>query len=400
MLEASVDLPLSKSISARALIINKIGGFEAPAEVAQCDDTEVLKQALEKTTGCAEVEGAGTAMRFLTAYYAATPGVDIVLDGNERMRQRPIAALVEALRTLGADITYMDKSGFAPIKIVGKQLSGGEVKIDSTISSQFISALMMIAPTMKEPLHIMMDGEPVSLPYLKMTGSMMENAGAEVEFLYNGIKISNQPYTAALNTVERDWSAASYWYAITTLSAGWVTLNGMSLPSLQGDSAMVGIGEKFGVITSDSEEVEDALELSVSPEQFSRIDHDMSATPDLVPTVAVAAAALGIPFRFTGVKTLRDKECDRLEALRLEALKFGWVFNIEGDDILGWEGQRIPIEEMPTVSTYNDHRIALAFAPVSIFLPGLVIKEAEVIAKSYPDFWTQLEQCGFIIETV
>lgn len=400
MLEASVDLPLSKSVSARALMINKIGGFDEPSEVADCDDIHVLRQALGQISGTVNVEGSGTAMRFVTAYYAATPGADVILTGIDRLKERPVRDLVCALQAIGADIEYLENEGFLPLHIKGNVLEGGEVTVNSTISSQYISALMMVAPMMKTSLKIVMEGEAVSVPYIKMTRGMMEQAGVQVEFMHNGIYIEKQAYTNPVSAVERDWSAASYWYAVTAMSAGWVTLNDMSLNSLQGDSEIIRLGDKFGVITSESEDVEGALELSVSPEQFSRIDCDMSNTPDLVPTVAVTAAALGIPFRFTGVKNLHHKECDRLQALKDEALKFGWIFDIDNPDSLAYEGLRIPITELPVVSSHGDHRIAMAFAPIALFIPGIIIENAEVVTKSYPEFWTQLEEAGFSIEEI
>ncbi len=397
MLEASVDLPLSKSISARVLVINRIGGFETTAPVSDSDDTRVLAEALQHSTGTVNIGHAGTAMRFLTAYYAATPGTDIVLEGSERMHQRPIGILVDALRVLGADIEYLGNEGYPPLRIRGKQLTGGEVALNPTVSSQYVSALMMVAPLMDKPLTLKFDGEPTSLPYIKMTGALMTKAGVEPDYLYNRVEVPNTPYSTPLDYSERDWSAASYWYAIAAISAGWVTLNDMAIGSLQGDSAIKTFGERLGVNTSESEDVEGAVELSAGPEQFSRLDADMADTPDLVPTLAVAAAALGIPFRLTGVHTLRNKETDRLEALRAEALKFGLVFEIERGDVLSWEGARVPMRELPRIATYDDHRMAMAFAPLSIFVPGIVIEDAEVVSKSYPGFWTDLEAAGFTL---
>lgn len=398
ILEASVDLPLSKSMSARALIINRIGGFREEPELSDSDDTSILRAGLEKADGTFNAGAAGTAMRFLTAYYAATEGIEIILDGDERMRMRPLEPLVDALQQIGADIEYVDRYGYAPIRIAGKKLAGGTVLIDSGISSQFISAMMMVAPLMEKPLSLSFDSEPVSLSYIKMTGKMMTSAGVEPLFLYNRIDVPNIPYTRAIDKVERDWSSASYWYSIAALSAGWVTLNGMDMESIQGDCMMKEFGERLGVVTSESEDVDGALELSASPEQHSRINVDMSDTPDLVPTVAVAAAALGIPFRFTGVRTLKDKECDRLQALVTEALKLGLIFETEGDDVLLWDSKRVPVHEMPRISTYNDHRMAMAFAPLAVFLPGIVIENAEVVSKSYKDFWTHLEEAGFMLQ--
>ena len=400
MLEASVDLPLSKSMSARALVINKTGGFDTSLELSDSEDTRLLAEGIARRDGEVNVGNAGTAMRFLTAYFAATEGVEVVLDGTDRMRERPIAPLVEALRGLGAEIEYVANEGFCPIRIKGRRLRGGSINVDATTSSQFVSALMMVAPLMDGALSLCFDTEIASLPYVKMTAAMMTACGIEPEFMYNRIEVPNTPYTKPVTRIERDWSAASYWYSIVALSAGWVTLNDMQLQSVQGDSVMQTLGEKIGVVTSESEEVEDALELSASPEQFSRLDLDMSGHPDLVPTIAIAAGALGIPFRMTGVHTLRKKETDRLEALRAEALKLGLIFEIERDNVLSWEGTRVPITELPVISTYNDHRMAMAFAPISIFLPGIIIENCEVVSKSYPGFWSDLENAGFEIKQI
>ncbi|MCH5220133.1 MAG: 3-phosphoshikimate 1-carboxyvinyltransferase [Muribaculaceae bacterium] len=397
ILEASVDLPLSKSMAARAIIINSVGGFPNSLPLPQCTDTDCLRQALSVDQGNVNIGGCGTAMRFLTAYYAAAPGTDIILDGDERMRKRPIKPLVDALLSLGADIEYMNTDGFAPLHIKGSTLLGGEISIDASTSSQFISALMMVAPLMGSPLRIALDNEPASLAYIKLTAKMMERCGVEPEFTYNGISVPNSPYTTPSTDIERDWSAASYWYSIAALSAGWVTLNDIHRDSMQGDSRMIDIGEKLGVITAESEDVDGALELSASPEVFSRLDMDMSNTPDLVPAVAVMAAALGVPFRFTGVNTLRHKECDRLEALKAEALKMGWLFEIERDDVLSWENRRVPVTQLPRIASHGDHRIAMAFAPLALMLPAIIIENAEVVDKSYPDFWVDLEQAGFIV---
>ncbi len=400
MLEATVTLPLSKSVSARALVINRLQNRPTVVPVSDSDDTKALAAALDVTHGEVNVGPAGTAMRFLTAYYAATPGVEVVLDGNERMRQRPMGGLIDALRQLGASIECLGEEGHAPLKITGKTLTGGDVSVNPGISSQFLSALMMIAPVMAAPLNIRFEGDPVSMAYVRMTASMMTMAGVEPEFSYGLIEVPNTPYTSPIDTIEHDWSAASYWYSIAALSAGWVTLEGMSLPSVQGDAAMVAIGEKLGVVTAGSEETEGALELSASPEQFSRLDLDMSDNPDLVQGVAFAAALLRIPFRFTGVGTLRIKETDRLEALRNEALKLGIIFTIESDDVISWDGQMVPVERLPEFETYGDHRMAMAIAPVALYVPGIVIKDAEVVTKSYPGFWSDLRNAGFVIEEV
>lgn len=393
--EATVSVPLSKSMSARALVINSVGGFENALQLSDCDDVKVLSDTLKITKGEINTGNSGTAMRFLTAYYAALPDAEVIITGNKNMLARPIGVLVEALRQMGANIEYLNKEGFPPLKITGSTLSGGEILIDSSISSQYVSALMMIAPLLRTPLVLKFDGEPVSLPYIKMTALMMTQAGNEPELIFDGLKVENKKYTRAIKKVERDWSAAATWYEVVALTAGWITIDDISEESCQGDSQIRLYGERLGVVTSPSEENEDSLELSASPEQHSRLDADMSGTPDLVPTLAVSAAVLGIPFRFSGVSTLRYKECDRIAALQSECLKLGIILETEGHDVLLWEGKRVPITELPVIDSHDDHRIVMAFAPVSVFVPGLIIRGVEAVTKSYPDYWDNMKEAGF-----
>lgn len=394
ILECSVTLPLSKSISARALIMRRLAGCTDAYTVADCDDTRSMAEALTCTSGEVNIGPAGTAMRFLTAYYAATEGCDIILDGNERMRRRPIRALVDALLSLGADIEWAGEEGFAPLHIRGRRLKGGELTMDSSVSSQFISAILMVAPTMQSPLTLTLDGETVSMPYIKMTVEMMRRAGIEAEINRDVITVAPGKYRPYDESVERDWSAAAFWYEIAAITAGWVTLPGLCDKSLQGDAVTAALYPRLGVLT----EFEDgAAELSATPDLYSRLDLDMTDTPDLVQAMAVTACAIGVPFRFTGVATLRHKETDRLEALRRELLKIGCVAEIESDNIISWEGQRVPLTEMPVIDTYGDHRMAMAFAPLSVFVPGIIVRDAEVVAKSYPGFWDNMRQAGFTL---
>lgn len=398
MIETDVSLPLSKSMSNRALIMARLAGKKAPTfDVADCDDTEAITKALAATPedGAINIGAAGTAMRFLTAYFAATPGSDVTLDGTERMRHRPIAPLVDALRKCGADIQYAGEEGFPPLKIKGQRLRGGDMEIDASISSQFISALLMVGPTFDSPLHLTLKGQIASLPYLDMTIEMMHRRGIDIEREHQHVDVKPGTYTAlAQSDIERDWSAASYWYSIGALSAGWITLEGLTLPSLQGDSALARIFEKLGVITN----IEDGnAELSASPEVFSRIDADLSDTPDIVQTLVVACCMLGVPFRFTGVASLRIKETDRIEALVKETAKFGCIINVENADTIRWDGKRLPIYALPQVDTYSDHRMAMAFAPAALYVPGLVIRDRDVVSKSYPTFWDDLEKAGFTL---
>ncbi len=394
ILECSVTLPLSKSISARALIMRRLAGCTDAYTVADCDDTRSMAEALTCTSGEVNIGPAGTAMRFLTAYYAANEGCDIILDGNERMRRRPIRALVDALRSLGADIEWAGEEGFAPLHIRGRRLKGGELTMDSSVSSQFVSAILMVAPTMQEPLTLTMDGETVSMPYIKMTVEMMRRAGIDAEISRDVITVAPGKYRPYDEPVERDWSAAAFWYEIAAITAGWVSLPGLGDKSLQGDAVTAALYPRLGVLT---EFENDAAELSATPDLYSRLDLDMTDTPDLVQAMAVTACAIGVPFRFTGVATLRHKETDRLEALRCELLKIGCVAEIESDNIISWEGRRVPLTEMPVIDTYGDHRMAMAFAPLSVFVPGIIVRDAEVVGKSYPGFWDDMRQAGFTL---
>lgn len=406
MLMATVDLPLSKSISNRMLIINALSPDpETLLGIASCDDTESLAKALHdfaNVTGEIKVDtgAAGTTTRFLTAYLATREGVSATVDGSERMRQRPMGILIDSLRALGADIKCLDKEGFLPIHINGRKLAGGTLSIDASVSSQFISALMMIAPAMTNGLTLNLEGELISKPYIDMTAELMRRSGAEVEFdaPFEQIVIAPKPYyRKGVTEAEPDWSAASYWYEITALTAGFVTIKGLQLPSIQGDSACARLFEMLGVVTSDSEDVENAKELSASPEQYSRFEVDLTDTPDLAQALAVTSAMLGIPFHLRGLRSLRVKETDRLEALRAELDKFGIIVEIRNDSELVWNGERHPIFQRPAIDTYNDHRMAMAFAPAAILIPGIVIRDSEVVSKSYPAFWHNLVAAGFTI---
>lgn len=402
--EATVQLPLSKSASARRIIMDAVAGVATPADaVAQCDDTAALLQGVGAVTGTVDIGLAGTAMRFLTAYYAATPGAQVTLTGNERMCHRPIGPLVDALRALGADIEYAGTEGCPPLRIRGVRLKGGRVDIDAGVSSQYLSALMMISPLCAEPVTLALQGQAVSLSYVRMTAAMMAQRGVETTLEPGIVKVHAGRYNAVDVPVEADWSGASYWYAVSALTSWWVNLPGLELPSQQGDSAMAALGQLLGVLTELADEDSDcpgAIQLAPSPEVFARVDADMTDTPDIAQTVAMCAAALGIPFCLTGVSTLRHKETDRIAALIKEALKLGFIFTAEGDNALIWDGARVPIQEAPAIDTYGDHRMAMAFAPLAAYWHGLTINNPQVVSKSYPDFWEHLQEAGYNVELI
>lgn len=397
IVETTVEnLPLSKSVAARALVLQALTpGAPAVSDnlLPACDDIAVLRAALGMRSGEIDIHASGTALRFLTAFYAATDGADVVLTGTARLCERPVAPLVDALRALGADIDYLDREGYAPLRIRGRRLMGGDVTLDASASSQFASALALVAPTMERGLRIAMGGRIPSMPYLSMTLRMLEARGIDARMEAYTAVIPPGTLRSIKPESEPDWTAASYWYEIAAITAGWVTLPGMTDGSLQGDSVLATIGARFGVLT---EFTPDGAELSASPDLFSRLDLDMSDYPDLVPALAVTACMVGMPFEFTGVANLRIKECDRLEGLRANLLKLGIIVEV-GADTIGWEGERMPIGEMPEIDPQGDHRIAMAFASVSAFLPGIIIRDPDVVAKSYPRFFDDLQAAGFTV---
>lgn len=401
-LEASpIVLPLSKSESNRQLIIAALTpGAELPEPVADCDDTDALLAALRGSgKGHVNIGAAGTAMRFLTAYFAGRNGAEVTLDGSERMRQRPIAPLVDALRTLGADIEYAGAEGFPPLRIKGRELEGGEVEMDASVSSQYVSALLMIAPAMHRGLRLKLRGHIVSLPYIRMTLSLMASAGIKAVFNEDSGEISVGPgeYRAGLPPVEGDWSAASYWFEIAAVSTDGVTLRGLRSRSLQGDAAVRSLFEVTGL--ESRFESNGDLHLQLTPDAGSQLQVDLADNPDLAQTLAVTCCLLSVPFTLTGLDSLRIKETDRLAALQMELSKLGFVTDIPSEGMLQWRGVRFnPGEEIEPIETYSDHRMAMAFAPAALFYPGLQINGAEVVSKSYPQFWRHLRQVGFTIE--
>lgn len=393
---ASIALPTSKSISNRALLITALCGSEPQVmHPALCDDTEVMIDALSRHEGGdINVGAAGTAMRFLTAYFATRDGVTATLDGVKRMRHRPIGVLVNALRSLGAHIDYLGKEGFPPLLIHGTQMHGGEVEMAGGVSSQFISALMMILPVIGGG-SIRLTGDIVSVPYIHMTAAVMRDMGADVEITGNTIAVGNG-YVGNDYLVEADWSAAAPWYALAALlPESSLKLEGLNADSIQGDAQLVELGRRLGILTrfdADGATLDASHFIGCCCSCFA----DMAATPDLVPSWAVLMCLLERSFRMTGVRTLRLKESDRIEALRQELLKLGYVLKIEGEDAISWYGERVVVDqESPVIDTHGDHRLAMAFAPAAVRFPGIVITDAEVVSKSYPSYWRHLEQAGF-----
>lgn len=404
MLKADVKLPASKSIGNRALVINALAGAAAmPGNLSDCDDTDVMARALRDMPYEIDIKAAGTAMRFMTAYLAATPGEHVVT-GTERMRHRPIAILVDSLRALGAHIEYLGEEGFPPLLIEGRRLDGRQLDIPGNVSSQYISALLMIAPTLQNDLELHLKGEIFSRPYIDLTMWMMKEYGAVAEWTdIDTIRVKAQPYTSRPYYIENDWSAASYWYEMMALSGGEadeVVLEGLSDGSKQGDSMARYIFSLLGVKTIFEDSASTGMQRVVLRNRghcVPRLEYDFVNAPDLAQTFVVTCLAKNVPFVFSGLKTLKIKETDRIEALKAEARKLGYVLHdIDGSQLV-WDGERCePLADI-SIDTYEDHRMALAFAPLSFTMPHVKINEPHVVTKSYPHYWEDLRRAGFEI---
>jgi 3-phosphoshikimate 1-carboxyvinyltransferase len=402
-IDTTIKLPASKSISNRVLIINALaGGNIIPQNISECDDTDVTLAALKNMPEVINIKAAGTAMRFLTAYLAATPGKHIIT-GTERMKRRPIGLLVDALRMLGADIEYVGEEGFPPLKIKGKTLMGGTIDVKGNMSSQFISALLMIAPTMINGLELRMTSEIISRPYIDLTLWTMREYGADADWTSgNTIMVKPKMYEQRDYLIENDWSAASYWYEILALNGdadSKVNLEGLMDGSKQGDSMIRYIFSMLGVKTkfeSKEKGKPTTITLSRNMRKLPRMDYDFVSSPDLAQTVVTCCCAMNVPFRFEGLSTLKIKETDRILALEQELKKLGFVLHdIDGKEMY-WDGERCEATMEP-IDTYEDHRMAMAFAPLAIKYPGLKINDPQVVSKSYPKFWDDLRQAGFEI---
>lgn len=400
-LVADITPPTSKSISNRALMLHALCADQRYAidRLAVCDDTDHMQEGIAaKLAGAPliDIGATGTAMRFLTAYLAIIQG-ETVLTGSERMQQRPIGTLVEALRTLGADITYMNKEGYPPLRIHGKPLQGGGLEIEAGISSQYISALLMIGPCLAEGLTLYLKGNIASRTYIELTLDLMRHYGAVAEWAdERTIRIEPGHYIDKPLTVEGDWSAASYWYEVAAVAARYghevnICLHGMRKDSRQGDRVVAQLFEDLGVRTEYTEQGA-RLYHSEFRIQNSELELDFTHCPDIAQTMAVTYCLLGIPFVFTGIQSLRIKETDRVAALINELRKLGFVLRAEGDEKLVWDGTSCPPDVCPTICTYDDHRMAMAFAPAALCCEGLTIEHPEVVTKSYPGFWEDLKQ--------
>ena len=404
-LNAFVSLPASKSISNRALIIYALsGGHLLPHNLSDCDDTEVILDAMRYMPSEINIKAAGTAMRFMTAYLSVMRGTHVIT-GTERMKHRPIGILVDALRQLGADIEYVGQEGYPPLRITGRTLKGGMIEVEGSVSSQYISALLMIGPMLEEGLEMRLMGDIISRPYIDLTLWMMGEFGADAEWTsVDTITVKPKPYKNNEYFIENDWSGASYWYEMVALMGGRdteVKLHGLMDGSKQGDSVVRYIFSLLGVKTvfeSKQTGKPQTVTLKANGRCVPKLEYDFINSPDLAQTVMATCAAKGVPFHFKGLSTLKIKETDRIAAMKRELRKLGFVIQDRNDSELIWNGERCQPDLSEGIDTYEDHRMALAFAPLAIKFPGIIINNPQVVTKSYPHYWDGLANAGFEIE--
>ncbi|MDR2949139.1 MAG: 3-phosphoshikimate 1-carboxyvinyltransferase [Prevotella sp.] len=398
-INSTIFLPSSKSISNRALILNALSMNTSTLEnLSDCDDTNVMIDAFKSGSignNLIDVKAAGTSMRFLTALLAITPG-EWIITGTERMQERPINILVEALTSLGARITYLGNIGYPPLKIKGTALDGGEIYLSGDVSSQFISALLMIAPMMSKGLTIHLEGNIVSIPYIKLTLGMMAQFGVKTHWDDKTIKIYPEEYKPTHYVVESDWSAASYWYEMAALADdAHIELKGLFKNSMQGDSKVAELFADLGIST---EYTDESVVLKKTNKVTKKMFHNFVNEPDLAQTFVVTCCMMNIPFMFTGLQSLKIKETDRIEALKAEMKKLGYLIYDSENSILEWNGEKCEPEADAVIRTYEDHRMAMAFAPAAIKLGHINIAHPNVVTKSYPRYWNDLKHVGFTVE--
>lgn len=396
--KSKIQITGSKSETNRLLLLQSLFSNIFLENTSNSDDSEIMIKALNSDEELIDIHHAGTAMRFLTAYFAINEERKIILTGSSRMKERPIKILVEALQQLGAQISYEEKEGFPPIKITGKRITENKVLISANVSSQYISALLLIAPKLENGLELILEGKITSIPYIKMTLALLNEIGVETIFVDNKITVKQLiTHNSKLITVESDWSSASYFYSIIALSEidTQITLSSYKQNSLQGDAQLVEIYRNFGVETSFQDN--NIILKKVENHKLSNINLELNNSPDIAQTIAVTCFGLGISCHLLGLHTLKIKETDRLEALKIELEKLG-VKVIITNDSLRLEQSEVIYSNI-RIATYNDHRMAMAFAPLALKTP-LIIQNAEVVSKSYPDFWEDLKSIGFKIESI
>ena len=390
--EVEINLPASKSISNRALIIQQLCAATIHLEnLSEAEDTKILQTLLKGKSLKMNVGMAGTVARFLSAFLA-TQSSSTILSGDERMQERPMKILLDALVSLGAEINYLGKPGFLPIEINGSKIKGGKLTLDATVSSQFVSALMMIAPILKGGLQIQLKGKTSSKPYILMTQKVMEHFGIKMQIENDLLVIPEQSYKEAVLTIENDWSSASYFYSALALAdEGSLLLKNMELDSWQGDSIVADIYYRLGITTSRNG---DDVLLEKSENIISFLDYDFSDCPDLAQTVICTCIGLGLEGTFTGLHTLRSKETDRIKALQKELIKFNWELTEEEPGCFTLARSQTFYKGPALIKTYNDHRMAMAFAPLVIVHGQLELDYPEVIQKSFPHFWEEMQKIG------
>ena len=400
--QLAIKITGSKSETNRLLLLQALYPEIQIENISNSDDSEVMMSILQKSSieiqqsEIHDVHHAGTAMRFLTAFFAIQEGKEVVLTGSSRMQERPIQILVEALRQLGTEISYEEKEGFPPLRIRGKKITQNRVSLPANVSSQYVSALLLIAPKLENGLELILEGEITSIPYIKMTLALLNEIGVETSFEKNVIKA--QPKLNIQNSklvVESDWSSVSYWYSIVALSeiGTQITLSSYKQNSLQGDATLAKIYQNFGVETIFNDNNSITVVKNIT-HNSQLITHNLNSCPDIAQTIAVTCLGLGIGCDLTGLHTLKIKETDRLEALKTELSKLGADVNVTNES-LHLKPSAL-INECVIIKTYQDHRMAMAFAPLALKTP-LIIEEAEVVSKSYPNFWNDLKVSGFNI---
>lgn len=394
------SLPASKSLSNRALIIRSLceESFKVK-NLSNSDDTQVLDAALKNLNKpIIDIGAAGTAMRFLTAFLSIISG-EKILTGSNRMKQRPIHELVNILRELGAKIEYKEKEGYPPLKITGSKLKANNIKIKGDISSQYISALLMIAPYLEGDFNLTIIDKILSKDYIRMTIKLMEEFGARVNWTGNIINVNRGIYQPKEIIIEADWSAASYWFEIVSLSENaMIELTGLKRESLQGDSVLTELFKTLGV---DSVFTNFGVRIKNIKTECKYFEYDFTDCPDLAQTLAVTLVAKNIPFKLTGLDNLSIKETDRIKALLIEFQKLGIQLETDSKTTISWKGnEEIKVPEDHFVETYEDHRMALAFAPLSLITKELILKNPKVVTKSYPDYWNNLVEAGFGINYI
>ncbi|MBN4070383.1 3-phosphoshikimate 1-carboxyvinyltransferase [Olleya sp. AH-315-F22] len=393
--KSKITITGSKSESNRLLLLQALYPEIKIENLSNSDDSQLMQSALQSSEKIIDIHHAGTAMRFLTAFFSIQEEREIILTGSNRMKERPIQILVEALQQLGADIAYERSQGFPPLKIKGKTLTKSKVTLNANVSSQYISALLLIAPKLKNGLELTLKGKITSMPYIEMTLSLLNEIGVETSFSNNIIKVKPKPQNLKSQNiiVESDWSSASYYYSIVALSdnGSQVELSYYKKNSLQGDSVLAKIYKTFGVETKFENNAIILQKPSIVNRQSS-IELDLSNSPDLAQTITVTCFGLGIECFLTGLHTLKIKETDRLLALKTEIEKLGGNIKITEDTLQLSVSKTI--KEDIEIATYNDHRMAMSFAPLALKTP-LIINDAEVVSKSYPNFWNDLKTLGF-----